>query len=149
MPPRKKPEEPRIYQIGEVAEITGLTHSTLRYYEELGLLGERDHAPGKHRVYTDRDLERISRVTRFKELMGHQLSEIKELVDLDQERQLLREEAATAGSEAEKARKLERIREIFVTELSFVKDRQSRLVEIERLLTERIKGVEADIGTLK
>jgi len=149
MPPRKKPEEPRIYQIGEVAEITGLTHSTLRYYEELGLLGERDHAPGKHRVYTDRDLERISRITRFKELMGHRLSEIKEIVDLDLERQALREDAATAGSKAEKARKLERIREIFVTELGLLKERQSLLGEVENLLKTRIKDVETDIRKLK
>jgi DNA-binding transcriptional MerR regulator len=130
MSPKPKPKEPKIYQIGEVAEITGLTHRTLRYYEELGLLGERHHAPGKHRVYTDEDLERISRILRFKELMGH-------------------EEAATAGSKAEKARKLERIREIFVTELGFLRERQSRLVEVERLLTERIKDVEADIRNLK
>jgi len=149
MPPKPESEEPKIYQIGEVAEITGLTHRTLRYYEELGLLGQRDHAPGKHRVYTDDDLEQISRITRFKELMGHQLCEIKELIDLDQERQALREEAASAGSKAEKARNLERIREIFVTELDFLKERQSRLGEVEGLLTERIKGVEADIRKLK
>ena len=149
MPPKPKAREPKIYQIGEVVEITGLTHRTLHYYEELGLLGEREHAPGKHRLYTDDDLERISRVTRFKELMGHQLSEIKELVDLDQERQSLREEAATADSKDEKVRKLERIREIFVKELGFLSERQSRLDEVERLLTERIKGVEADIRKLK
>ena len=149
MSPNPKSKEQKIYQIGEVTEITGLTHRTLRYYEELGLLGEREHAPGKHRVYTDQDLERISRIMRFKELMGHQLSEIKELIDLDQERQSLREEAATAGSKAEKARKLERIREIFVKELGFLRERQSRLGEVERLLTERIKDVEADIRKLK
>ena len=144
-----KPKESRIYQIGEVAEITGLTHRTLRYYEEIGLLGEREHAPGKHRVYTDEDLERISRITRFKELMGHQLCEIKEIVDLDLERQSLREEAKTADSKAEKVRKLKRIREVFVKELGLLKERQSKLNKVERLLTERIKGVEADIRKLK
>jgi DNA-binding transcriptional MerR regulator len=144
-----KPEEPRIYQIGEVAEITGLTHRTLRYYEELGLLGQRDHTPGKHRIYTDDDLERISRISRFKELMGHQLCEIKEIIDLDQERQSLRAQAATAESKAEELVKLQRIREIFVRELDFLKERQSRLCEVESLLTERIKGVDADIRKLK
>jgi MerR family transcriptional regulator, repressor of the yfmOP operon len=141
--------EPKTYQIGEAAEITGLTHRTLHYYEEIGLLGERDHAPGKHRVYTDEDLERISRIKRFKELMGHQLSEIKEIIDLDLERQSLREEAVIAVSKAEKVRKLERIREIFVKELGILKERQSRLGEVESLLTERIKGVEADIRKLQ
>jgi DNA-binding transcriptional MerR regulator len=149
MSQKPKPREPRIYQIGEVAEITGLTHRTLHYYEEIGLLGERDHVPGKHRVYTDEDLERISRITRFKELMGHQLSEIKEIIDLDLERQALREEAETADSKAEKARNLERIREIFVRELGLLRERQSRLGEVEHLLTERIRDIEADIEELK
>lgn len=149
MPEKQPTESPRIYQIGEVAEITGLTHRTLRYYEEIGLLGEREHSPGKHRVYSEEDLERISRITRFKELMGHQLCEIKEIIDLDQERQSLREEAASARSKAEKARKLERIREIFVQELGFLRERQSRLSEVERLLMQRIKEVETDIRKLK
>ena len=149
MSQKPKPREPKIYQIGEVAEITGLTHRTLHYYEEIGLLGERDHAPGKHRVYTDKDLERISRVTRFKELMGHQLSEIKELVDLDLERQSLREAAATADNKAVKVRKLERIRELLIKELGLLTERQSMLSEVERLLNERIKDVEADIRKLK
>ncbi|MHB8896390.1 MAG: helix-turn-helix domain-containing protein [Candidatus Geothermincolia bacterium] len=145
----KKQKEEGVYQIGEVAEITGLTHRTLRYYEEIGLLGERDHTPGKHRLYTDEDLERISRITRFKELMGHQLCEIKEIIDLDLERQSLREDMATTDSKAEKVRKLERIREIFDRELGLLKERQSMLGEVERLLIERIKGVDADIRKLK
>jgi DNA-binding transcriptional MerR regulator len=149
MPQEPEPAEPRTYQIGEVAEITGLTHRTLRYYEEIGLLGERDHAPGKHRVYTDVDLERISRITRFKELMGHQLSEIKEIIDLDLERQSLRKETAATDNKAEKVRKLERIREIFAKELGLCKERQSKLNAVEHLLRERIKDVEGDIRKLK
>ena len=149
MSPQPKQKERRIYQIGEVAEITGLTHRTLRYYEEIGLLGERDHPPGKHRVYTEDDLERISRITKYKELLGHQLSEIKEIVDLDRERQALREETASEESRAEKVRKLERLREIFMAEIGFVKERRSRLDEVERLLMDRMVGVEADISKLK
>ena len=33
------PQEPA-YKIGEVAQRTGVTTRTIRYYEELGLLGE-------------------------------------------------------------------------------------------------------------
>lgn len=144
-----KASEEKVYQIGEVAEITGLTHRTLRYYEEMGLLGEREHSPGKHRVYTDGDLERLSRIKRFKELMGHQLSEIKVILELDEERKSLREAAAAAGSKAEKAAKLGRIREISATELGIVRERQERLREVERLLDERIAGVESDLKDLQ
>ena len=37
-------------RIGEVAELTGTTPRTIRYYEEIGLLpGAADRAQGKHR----------------------------------------------------------------------------------------------------
>jgi DNA-binding transcriptional MerR regulator len=40
-------------RIGEVAELTGLTPRTIRYYEEIGLLsGAADRAQGKHRCFT-------------------------------------------------------------------------------------------------
>ena len=40
-------------RIGEVAELIGTTPRTIRYYEEIGLLGTAgDRAQGKHRCYT-------------------------------------------------------------------------------------------------
>ena len=47
----------RPYRIGEVAERVGITTRTIRYYEELGLLGaSSERAKGKHRVYTETDV---------------------------------------------------------------------------------------------
>ncbi len=45
-------------RIGEIAERTGVTPRTIRYYEELGLLPTTDRAQGKHRTYTDADVDR-------------------------------------------------------------------------------------------
>ena len=43
----------KLLRIGEVAELTGTTPRTIRYYEEIGLLpGPDDRAQGKHRFYT-------------------------------------------------------------------------------------------------
>ena len=68
--------EPRT--IGEVAEITGLSPRTLRYYEELGLLpGVRRRAGGR-RVYRADEIERLRFIQRLKAL-GLALAEVKEL----------------------------------------------------------------------
>jgi len=139
----------RTYQIGEVAEMTGLTHRTLRYYEERGLLGERDHPAGKHRHYTDADVERLRRIQRFKDAIGHPLCEIKELLDMDEERKTLLEEAEATGSPQEKAEKLNRALAIFRTEIQAVKEQKNRIAEIERHFDERIKGMESELRKLK
>ena len=46
-------------QIGEVAELTGLSLSTIRRYEELGLLCSTRRSPGGFRLYGDEDLHRL------------------------------------------------------------------------------------------
>ena len=56
----------KTYTIREVSERFSLPASTLRYYEEVGLLTEvmRD---GKHRMYQDCHLNRLSALCCFKE----------------------------------------------------------------------------------
>ena len=61
----------RPLRIGEVAELTGTTPRTIRYYEEIGLLpGASDRAQGKHRFYTAADVERVSEIVRLRDLLG-------------------------------------------------------------------------------
>jgi DNA-binding transcriptional MerR regulator len=48
---------------GEVAERTGLTLDTLRYYEREGLIGPIDRAPGGRRRYSENDVSWIGIVT--------------------------------------------------------------------------------------
>ena len=40
------------YSISEVSKMKGLSHSTLRYYEEIGLLTNVVHE-GNRRIYTE------------------------------------------------------------------------------------------------
>ncbi len=53
------------YSIKEVSERTGLTHPTLRYYEDIGLLTNVEHR-GNKRIYTDEHLRRIDGILCFK-----------------------------------------------------------------------------------
>lgn len=66
------------YRIGEVADATGFPPSTLRYYEDQGLLPDPGRTPAGHRVYTDTHVERLRFMARAKRL-GLSLAEIAEL----------------------------------------------------------------------
>jgi MerR family transcriptional regulator, repressor of the yfmOP operon len=67
-------------RIGEVAQLTGTTPRTIRYYEELGVLAPAsDREPGAHRVYQDSDVERLQEVLRLRRVLGLSLDELKEL----------------------------------------------------------------------
>ena len=73
----------KYYQIGELANLLQLSHRTIRYYEEIGLLNSVKRIEGGKRVYTDRDYQRLKFITRLKHL-GLTLSEMLELEDIYQ-----------------------------------------------------------------
>jgi DNA-binding transcriptional MerR regulator len=68
-------------RIAEVAERTGVPATTLRYYEEIGLLAPAARSGNGYRRYADRDLERLAFITRAKQL-DLSLEELRELVDV-------------------------------------------------------------------
>lgn len=59
------PVEPLALSIAEVAERTGVTAHTLRYYERVGLLSVPRDAVG-HRVYTGAELGRVVFISRLR-----------------------------------------------------------------------------------
>jgi MerR family transcriptional regulator, repressor of the yfmOP operon len=79
-------------RIGEVAERLGTTPRTIRYYEEIGLLGGGDREAGRHRTYEEADVERLSDALRFKHLLGLSLDELKTLLEAEEARAALRAE---------------------------------------------------------
>ena len=66
-------------RIAEVAERTGVPATTLRYYEEIGLLAPAGRSGNGYREYAERDLERLAFITRAKQL-DLSLDELSELV---------------------------------------------------------------------
>ena len=71
------------YQIGELANLVGMSPRTIRYYEEIGLLNSVKRIEGGKRVYTDIDIQRLKFIKRLKHL-GLTLSEMNELEDIYQ-----------------------------------------------------------------
>ncbi|HMC05910.1 MAG TPA: MerR family transcriptional regulator [Solirubrobacterales bacterium] len=54
-----------------MAEATGITPRTIRYYEEIGLLpSPAGRQAGRHRLYDEDSVERIRELVRLKELLG-------------------------------------------------------------------------------
>jgi DNA-binding transcriptional MerR regulator len=113
-------------RIGEVAQVVGTTPRTIRYYEEIGLLppaAERE--AGRHRLYSERDVERLRDALRLKELLGVTLAELKELLEAEEARAGLRDEWSREGVAAD------RRREILTAALGHL-DRQLELVRRRR-----------------
>lgn len=46
-----------VYTVGEMAELLGVTASTLRYYDKEGLLPFVERSPGGIRMFRDSDIE--------------------------------------------------------------------------------------------
>ncbi|HEX6608003.1 MAG TPA: MerR family transcriptional regulator [Chloroflexia bacterium] len=98
-------------QIGEVAELTGLTQRTLRYYEELQLLDPPTRMAGGFRLYSPADVARVQHIVRLKQLLGFSLAEIKEIVTAEEAQADLQ-----AGSDhAASARRLARLDHLIAT----------------------------------
>ena len=124
-------------RIGEVAKRVGTTPRTIRYYEEIGILpSEGGRESGRHRLYGERDVQRLTDALRLKELLGLSLDELKELLEAQDARAALREEWHQSEPGAE------RRREMLAESLRLI-DRQLALVRRRR---DEIAGLEGELA---
>lgn len=68
-------------RIGELAERAGVTPRTIRYYEQIGLLGPSERVGRGFRYYTEHELARLQKIDALKQL-GLSLDEIGSVIDL-------------------------------------------------------------------
>lgn len=92
-------------QIGEVADRTGLSLRTIRYYEEVELVVPSARSQGGFRLYTDPDVHRLLLIKQMKPL-GFQLDEMRELLPI-----LDPEERRDIGHDDEAVDRLHRLAE--------------------------------------
>ncbi|MBT3343913.1 MAG: MerR family transcriptional regulator [Gemmatimonadetes bacterium] len=76
-------------QIGDLAERAGVSTRTIRYYEELGILGPEERSSGGFRRYCDDQLRRLQMIQGLK-CLGFELEQIRQLFTL-------RNDAETGG----------------------------------------------------
>lgn len=66
----------KLYRIGQLAELSGLSKRTIDYYTKLGLLPAK-RAPSNYRYYSEHALERLKLIEQFKQ-QKMSLTEIRE-----------------------------------------------------------------------
>jgi DNA-binding transcriptional MerR regulator len=66
----------RHWKVGDLANLTGLTVRTLRFYDQIGLLSPSGQTASGHRLYSESNLSRLHQILSLKEL-GLSLEEIK------------------------------------------------------------------------
>lgn len=131
-------DEERPLRIGELAELTGTTPRTIRYWEELGLLGTgSDRQEGKHRSFTRTDVQRVSEIVRLRNLLGLSLEQLSSLLEAESARAHLRRELSQTESPAERRRILEQLLGHITGQLELVRDRRRELEELAAELEEK------------
>src|SRR5579863_1562814 len=83
-------DESQLYSIEQVATRTGLTKRTLRYYEEVGILPPTGRTEGNYRRYSEADVQRLERIKKLRDLLGFTLTEIRTLLEAEDERGLIK-----------------------------------------------------------
>lgn len=130
--------KPKLLKIGAVAEATGVSERTLRYYEELGLVNPADHCPGANRLYSEADVDRVRHIRRLQSLMGLNLEEIKDFIAAEDRLAELKAHYASAPPEARK-RDLEEALSTLEGMRNQVASKLKRLSELEDELAQKAK----------
>ena len=125
--------------------MTGLTHRTLRYYEELGLLGKRSQRHGRARMYTAQELERLQMIQQWQQFFGFSLKKIKALVDMRQSVERLLEEARREPSGSTREEKLRKAREQLQTHLDIVEKHLEKLTSVKKRMRTSIAEIDKEL----
>jgi DNA-binding transcriptional MerR regulator len=137
-------------RIGEVAQLTGTTPRTIRYYEEIGLLpGAVDRVQGQHRCYSQADVDRVKEIVRLKDLLGLSLEQLSKLLEAEASRAELRREYHATEDAAARRRILEEALTHITGQLELVSDRRRELQQLERELTQKRDAVLGRIAELE
>jgi MerR family transcriptional regulator, repressor of the yfmOP operon len=152
--PDRPPAEPRpdSLRIGDVARLVGTTPRTIRYYEEIGLLAEAPARPsGRHRIYTQAEVERLREVMRLKELLGVSLEELKTLLTAEEARAEVRAQLRREDVDPERRRELlsealghiDRQLELVRRRAAELEKLQEELCETRKRVRRKIRGLDA------
>lgn len=126
-------------QIGEVAERTGVTQRTLRFYEEKGLLRPPSRMDGGFRLYSEEDVKRVEMIRRLQDLLGVTLADIKEMVDAQEMLRELRAQYRPEAGVEEKRRQLKKAIDVVQAQYVIVKQKCGQMEEMKGQLEERLK----------
>jgi DNA-binding transcriptional MerR regulator len=139
-----------LLRIGEAARLVETTPRTIRYYEEIGLLpasGERES--GRHRLYSEADVQRLRELLRLRDLLGVSLEELKELAEAESARATLRDEWRHGGEETRPREILEEAIGHIGRQLALVRGRRAQLESLEGELAARRRQLRERLRRLR
>jgi DNA-binding transcriptional MerR regulator len=129
------------YQIGEVAERTGVTQRTLRFYEEKGLLTPPSRLDGGFRLYSEDDVRRVEQIKRLQSLLGLALADIKEMVEAEEVKIQIRAEYRRDADVSERKAKLSRAIEVTERQVAIIDHKLHALEEMKSDLEQKLQTV--------
>ncbi|MDP9238375.1 MAG: MerR family transcriptional regulator [Chloroflexota bacterium] len=144
-----EPDEHAYLQIGEVAERTGVTQRTLRFYEEKGLLTPPSRLDGGFRLYSEDDVRRVEQIKRLKSLLGLALADIKEMVEAEEVKSQIRAEYRRDADVSERKEKLSKAIEVTERQVAIIDHKLSALHEMKADLDEKLSTVRGWLRSLE
>jgi DNA-binding transcriptional MerR regulator len=132
-------DEIRTYSIDQVAAQTGLTKRTLRYYEEMGLLPPTGRTEGNYRRYSDEDIHRLEHIKKLRDLLGFSLADIRAMLEVDDERGLLKEANRHETDAVAKIVRLDRADELIRRQLEMIEQKIAGLEQMRASLEANIE----------
>jgi DNA-binding transcriptional MerR regulator len=144
----KDPNEPFL-QIGEVADRTGVTQRTLRFYEERGLLKPPQRMEGGFRLYSENDVQRVERIRQMQNLLGLSLAEIKDMVEAEEVREELRATYRPDLEIPERIARFEKRIEITERQQSIINAKLTAMNDMKKDLDERMERYHKNLAELR
>jgi DNA-binding transcriptional MerR regulator len=115
-------------QIGKVAQLTGLSIDTIRFYQKMGLAKQPARSEGGFRLFTDPEIADLKFIRKAQEL-GFSLNEIKQL-------SLLNQNPDHACPE---------VQDLLRSKLSNVRQKITQLMHLERELKKALRKCNQDL----
>jgi DNA-binding transcriptional MerR regulator len=143
-PPASPPASPppaAVLRIEAVAQRTGLTKRTIRYYEEIGLLSPSCRSDGGFRLFSDADVARLERINALKDSAGLTLAEIHELLEAESVRERIRERYRATADPREKRAILAESRGVLSRQLALIERKRSALDGLAAEYQERLERI--------
>src|SRR5258708_23146494 len=128
-------------RIEAVAQRTGLTKRTIRYYEEIGLLSPSGRSEGGFRLFSEADVARLQRIVTLRNSAGLSLADVAELLDAESVRERIRERYLAAEHPAQKRAMLPPSHEVLTRQLALIERKRRTLDELATEYEERLQRI--------
>jgi len=131
----------QMFTIEQVAAQTGMTKRTLRYYEEVGLLPPTGRTEGNYRRYTQDDLQRLERIKNLRDLLGFSLSDIRTILDAEDEREQIKLAYHQETETSSKIAQLYHADEIIQRQLDLIEQKIAGLEQMRSSLLAKLEAI--------